>query len=103
MDFLLKIFFFCDCFNGHETHWTDQFSEQCPAFARKSYKGFCALSLPTASQLVKDLGVANTWAGLRVLLGLLTNGAPVHGKPHGGFGNMGPEISAFPTPYVPIS
>lgn len=55
MDFLLKVFFFWDCFNGHEAHWTDQFSERCPLFVRRTYKGFCALSLPTASQLVKHL------------------------------------------------
>jgi len=60
MDFLLKVFFFCDCFNGHETQWTDQFSEQCPVFVRKTYKGFCALSLPAASPLAKHLRDANT-------------------------------------------
>lgn len=38
MDFLIKVFFFHDCFNGHETHWTDHFSEWCPAFVRKTYK-----------------------------------------------------------------
>lgn len=103
MDFLLKVLFFCDFFNEHETHWTHQVSEWHPVFVTKTYKGFCALSLPAASQPMKHLRDANTWAGLCVFLGFLTNRAPVHAKLDGGFSDMDAQSSALPTPYVPIS
>lgn len=91
MDFLIKVFFFHDCFNGHETHWTDHFSEWCPAFVRKTYKMSVLCHCPLPLNWRSIFGM-QTRELICVLLGLLTKGTPVHAKLDGGFNKTDPGI-----------
>lgn len=102
VDFLLKVFFFYDHFNGHEAHDLSRF-QSCVLYLLGRHKKvslFCHCPLPL-----------NWWStfGVQmhelvcVLLGFLTNGAPVHANIDGSFSDMDPEISAFPISYILIS